>query len=341
MDPTATSVHNESPGLGGSWYPVALSSEVADAPVAVHLLGRRWVLARLADGLAAFPDACPHRLYPLSRGSICDGALRCAYHAWEFAGDGTCVRIPSATDGTPVPPRAHLAPPAGLVERYGAIWMAPDAPRTPFVDFGEWDDDRFEVRIDTPVRTTAGAFQATDNFCDTSHFLSVHAGTFGGGGTELVHPRSVERDGWTVTGTYEAPYTVLDDPRVLSGELPSVQPTVQTKTYWPATSMLLRMHFPLSGSTFTVLLSCQPEARGRTRIYRWWARDDIVGDDARWADCLAVEQAIMDEDCAAFAGYLHDETPLDLTREVHVAADKLSLGCRRVLAELVDGHPVG
>jgi len=45
----------------------------------------------------------------------------------------------------------------------------------------------------------------------------------------------------------------------------------------------------------------------------------------------------MAEDLAAFAGYLHDEVPLDLTDEVHVAADKLSVGYRRVLADLVAG----
>ena len=282
------------------------------------------------------PTLCPHRLYPLSRGSVVDGELRCAYHAWQFDGTGTCTFIPSLNPGTPITSRTQLTRPFGLVERFGAIWMAPEAPRTPFVDFTEWDDTSFDARIDTPVRTTASAFQAVDNFCDTSHFISVHAGTFGGGGTELVHPRAVERDGWTVTGTYDAPYTVLDDPRVLSGELPSVQPTVQSKTYWPATTMLLRMHFPLTRSTFTVLLSCQPETRGSTRIYRWWARDDIVGDEVRWADCLAVEKAVMDEDVTTFDGYLDDRVPLDLTQEVHVPADKLSLGYRRILADLIE-----
>ena len=335
-EPSIATVHNATPELAASWYPVALASEVGDQPGAVNLLGRRWVLVRLGDGLAAFPDKCPHRLYPLSAGCVVDGRLRCGYHAWEFGPDGTCVHIPSLTEGTPITPRAHLDRPFGLVERYGAVWMAPEEPRTPFVDFAEWADDTFEVRIDAPVRTTASAFQAIDNFCDTSHFLSVHAGTFGGGGTELVHPRSVTRDGWTVTGTYDAPYTVLDDPRVIAGDLPAVQPSVQTKTYWPATAMLLRMHFPLSESTFSVLLCAQPETRDSTRIYRWWARDDIVGDEARWADCLEVEAAVMAEDLRTFAGYVDDEVPLDLTREVHVAADKLSLGYRLILAELVN-----
>jgi vanillate O-demethylase monooxygenase subunit len=213
--------------------------------------------------------------------------------------------------------------------------MASEPPLVPFVPFEEWDDPAFECRIDSPKRITAGATQAIDNFCDTSHFVSVHAGTFGGDFAALAHPATVTRDGWTVTGTYEAPFKVQDDPRVIAGELPEIQPSTQTKTYWPAAAMLLRMHFPVTESTFTVLIACQPEDEGSTRIYRWFARNDIVGDEVRWASCLDVEQAIMAEDIATLNGYHRHGVPADPKREVNVAADKLSVGYRRILAELV------
>jgi hypothetical protein len=154
-----------------------------------------------------------------------------------------------------------------------------------------------------------------------------------------AHPPSVERDGWTVTGTYEAPFRVQDDPRVLTGELAEVQPSTQTKTYWPAAAMLLRMRFPITKGAFTVLIACQPEDLDATRIYRWFARDDIVGDDDRWASCLEVEAAIMAEDVRTLNRYRHHGVPVDPKREVNVAADKLSVAYRRVLAELAGIDP--
>ena len=122
---------------------------------------------------------------------------------------------------------------------------------------------------------------------------------------------------------------------MLAGELPEVQPSTQTKTYWPAAAMLLRMVFPVTESVFTILIACQPETETSTRIYRWFCRNDIVGDEERWASCLEVEQAIMAEDVTALDRYQHHGVPVDPRREVNVPADKMSLGFRRILADLV------
>jgi phenylpropionate dioxygenase-like ring-hydroxylating dioxygenase large terminal subunit len=338
-------VDNETAALGAAWYPVALSSEVGDEPVAVQLLGRYWVLARLNGQLAAFVDACPHRLIPLSAGKICDGILRCSYHGWEFDGNGAAVRIPSIGSGGAITGRAQLIAPAGLEERYGAIWMAPLPPVSPIPPFPEWDDTTFECRIDVPLRTSASAGQTMDNACDVSHFAFVHSGTFGGEAAEMAFPKSITRQGWQVTALYESPYRVLDDPRTQSGELPELQLSVHTKTVHLGATLELRMQFPDLGSTFTILASNQPEREGSTRIYRWFARNDIVGDEERWTDCLKVEEAILAEDLVTFETYRDHRLYLDLRKEIHVPADKLSVAYRRVLAELtqpdVSGSPEG
>jgi phenylpropionate dioxygenase-like ring-hydroxylating dioxygenase large terminal subunit len=53
-------------------------------------------------------DRCPHRRAPLSSGTVHDGVLRCAYHGWAFAGDGSCVDIPALGPDARIPSRAHL-----------------------------------------------------------------------------------------------------------------------------------------------------------------------------------------------------------------------------------------
>ena len=93
------------------------------APVAVTLLATKVVLYRSSDGaVIAAPDRCPHREAPLSQGVVEDGCLVCPYHGWTFGDDGRCVRVPSATDHVPPPPRAHLAT-FGSAERYGLVWV--------------------------------------------------------------------------------------------------------------------------------------------------------------------------------------------------------------------------
>jgi phenylpropionate dioxygenase-like ring-hydroxylating dioxygenase large terminal subunit len=338
-DAAPTWVDNTTLELGAAWYPVAWSHEVTDAPVAVELLGRHWVLARIDGELAAFVDRCPHRLLPLSGGELCGATLRCAYHGWEFDRSGTAVRIPSLGDGSPIPPRARLEGPAGLVERFGAIWLAPEEPVAPLPDLTEWDDPRFECRLDIGERMTASAAQMMDNGCDTSHFFMVHRGTFGGDETAMSFPRSVERDGWTLTAVFETPYKVHDDPDVVAGRADPVFQSRQTKTFTLGMNVLLRMEFPATDSTFTVLMAAQPENGNSTRLFRWFCRDDIVGDEERWAACLEIEAAVLAEDISALGLFRDHRVPLDLTTEVHVKSDKLSLAYRRLLAEFVSlGH---
>lgn len=162
-----TYVDNTTPGLGRAWWPVALADEVVvGAPRAVELLGVHWVLVRTGDGLAAFVDECPHRLLPLSAGRLCGAVLQCAYHGWQFDLGGACVTIPSQEPTTPISPKARLRPPAGVAERYGVVWLAPDAPVVGIPDFPEWDDPTFEVRLDDAPRTSAGVHQVLDNGTD-------------------------------------------------------------------------------------------------------------------------------------------------------------------------------
>lgn len=331
----AAHVDNTTPQLGRAWWPVALEHEVPKGePVAVQLLGVHWVLARIGDGLVAFVDQCPHRLLPLSAGTLCGEVLQCAYHGWRFDRSGGCVAIPSQPPELPIASRARLQPAWGVAERYGVVWLAPEEPVADLPDLHEWDDPSYEVRLDDARRATAGAHQALDNGCDTSHFGFVHAGTFGGEAAAITREKSVERVGNTIHATYETAYRVTDDPAID----PNVaQVSLQTKEFVPGGCIMLRMSFPHDGSVFTILAAVQPERDGSTRFFRWWARNDIVGDEARWKACIEIELEVQREDLRALGAFRDHRLPLDLRREVHVGDDRMSVAYRRLLAELVNG----
>ena len=115
------------------WYPVARAAEVGTRPLPVGAGGRAYVLVRLRPGgeVSAFPARCPHRLVPLSAGTVVDGRLTCPYHGWQFDGEGRCISIPSlGPDGT-APPRADLPVAWAVEERHGWVWLAPERTAVP------------------------------------------------------------------------------------------------------------------------------------------------------------------------------------------------------------------
>jgi phenylpropionate dioxygenase-like ring-hydroxylating dioxygenase large terminal subunit len=112
----------------GAWVAVAAAADVTTTPRAVVVDGHRLAIVRLrADApVTAYIDHCPHRLVPLSAGTVDGGRLRCAYHGWEFAGDGRCADLPSNEPGAHVPPRARIEAVPDVREDAGQIWIRAD-----------------------------------------------------------------------------------------------------------------------------------------------------------------------------------------------------------------------
>jgi vanillate O-demethylase monooxygenase subunit len=314
-----------------------MSSTVTDGPVPVRLLGRDWVLARLDGTLTAFEDRCPHRLAPLSIGKVCGATLQCGYHGWEFDASGRCVVVPSLGEGATIPPRARATAPAGLMERYGLVWLAPEDPVCDVPSFPEWDDPSFDRCWNEPRRTTAGALQLTDNFLDATHLPSVHTGTFGVADDGFLPPHEVQQDGWRAWTTYVTPYRNHDDPLVATGGHPLVQEHHLFKEVTPVTTALVRLSFPLTGGVITILFSCLPEDADHSTVFKVMARNDFGGDADRIAESVAFEDAVLDEDLAVLEAYRHKGVPLDQRVEIHTRNDRLSLAYRRMLATLVTG----
>ncbi|WP_229400826.1 Rieske 2Fe-2S domain-containing protein [Micromonospora okii] len=81
------------------WMPVMRAARLAEpggAPLAVELLGERFVVFRADDGrLGCFAEACPHRGASLTLARNEDCALRCIYHGWKFSVTGEVLETPS------------------------------------------------------------------------------------------------------------------------------------------------------------------------------------------------------------------------------------------------------
>src|SRR5215467_3985061 len=81
------------------WMSALLFSELPHPdsdPVRVRLLGEDLIAFRDTAGkVGLLAHNCPHRGASLFFGRNEAGGLRCVYHGWKFAADGTCLDMPS------------------------------------------------------------------------------------------------------------------------------------------------------------------------------------------------------------------------------------------------------
>ena len=108
------------------WLPVLLSRELPEPgcpPVRVKLLSERLLAIRDEEGNVGLIDEfCAHRGVSLWFGRYDEkgqgGGIRCPYHGWKYAADGSCLDVPSEPEESDFRHRIKLKA-YPLVERGG------------------------------------------------------------------------------------------------------------------------------------------------------------------------------------------------------------------------------
>jgi phthalate 4,5-dioxygenase len=161
------------------WIPCMVLAEVPpadEAPKRLRLLGEDLIVFRDTQGrIGVMDEYCPHRLTSLYFGRNEQGGIRCVYHGWEFAVDGTCLDLPSepASSNFKNKIRAVSYP---ARERGGLLWvyMGPADAVADFPDF-EWldlpDDHRYASRWEQDCNSV----QAMEGELDSAHVSFLHS----------------------------------------------------------------------------------------------------------------------------------------------------------------------
>ena len=128
--------------LRSYWQPAALldefdprlDSRMADRPVkAVRLFGEDFVLFRDGQGRFGLLDRhCPHRGADLAFGRHEPEGLRCPFHGWKFAVDGTCLETPAEPAALQMCKRVRQRS-YPVQERSGVLfaWLGPEGSMPP------------------------------------------------------------------------------------------------------------------------------------------------------------------------------------------------------------------
>jgi phenylpropionate dioxygenase-like ring-hydroxylating dioxygenase large terminal subunit len=162
------------------WVPAMLASELPTPdsdPVRIMLLGEKLIGFRDSNGKPGLiQNHCPHRGASLFFGRNEEAGLRCVYHGWKFATDGTCVDMPNepAESDFKSKVRAVAYP---TVERGGIIWAymgtRQDPPSLPDLEPNMQPDDKVVLAA---IQRNCNWLQGLEGDIDTSHLGFLHLG---------------------------------------------------------------------------------------------------------------------------------------------------------------------
>jgi phthalate 4,5-dioxygenase oxygenase subunit len=160
------------------WLPACVPEEVATPdgdPIEVRLLGQDLVIFRDSEGkLGALDAHCPHRRARLVLGRNENCGLRCLYHGWKFATDGTLLEAASEPPGSRLPEtvRARSFPvheAAGFVW----VWLGEDTP--PQFQAPPWAPSPDASIAVVKIKVNCNWAQVLEGAIDSAHSSSLHS----------------------------------------------------------------------------------------------------------------------------------------------------------------------
>ncbi|MCY4128207.1 MAG: Rieske 2Fe-2S domain-containing protein [Gammaproteobacteria bacterium] len=165
------------------WYRLLDSRELRSGELRyIECLGRQLVLWRTEDGTAnVMSSFCPHLGSNLALGCVIGDRIQCAFHGWQFTGDGRVAHVPYSEHV----PQGVLTAPFPVQELHGQLFMYHDsclekpnldeAPPYPVPSIPEVDQGTFVYRGAYDAgRVKMNIVEFAENSVDKAHFSRVH-----------------------------------------------------------------------------------------------------------------------------------------------------------------------
>ncbi len=181
-DPELTHVMPRTPCgelLRRYWHPVAMSSDIEDGPCALRILGENLVLYRdLSGNVGLLHLNCVHRGASLLYGVCERHGLRCCYHGWLFASDGTILETPGEPAGSQGAAnlRRKLKQGAYPAREHNGLIFAYLGPPDRIPEFPIYDTFQIAGTVTQPYTRDypCNWLQITENAMDPVHAVFLH-----------------------------------------------------------------------------------------------------------------------------------------------------------------------
>jgi phenylpropionate dioxygenase-like ring-hydroxylating dioxygenase large terminal subunit len=158
------------------WQPICTSDELKDLPHRVKILGEDLVVFRDRSGTVGLLELhCPHRGASLEYGLIDANGIRCCYHGWLFAADGTILETPGEPAHSTLKDRlCHGAYPT---HEFGGIvfaYMGPPERQLPFPVYDSLTQRGYRLMPGPKYSYPCNWLQTMENAMDPAHTAFLH-----------------------------------------------------------------------------------------------------------------------------------------------------------------------
>ncbi|MSQ71631.1 MAG: aromatic ring-hydroxylating dioxygenase subunit alpha [Betaproteobacteria bacterium] len=162
------------------WYVAALGEEIEHALLKRTIAAEDLVMYRTVAGkVVALLDRCPHRLAPLSKGTLVGDSVQCNYHGITFDCEGRCVRVP----GEENIPDHFRATSFATIEKWGFVWVwlgdQSQAREALLPQAFRWQAEPGWCPLKDYIHLNAHYQLVIDNLLDLSHEAFLHKNTIG------------------------------------------------------------------------------------------------------------------------------------------------------------------
>ena len=335
------------------WQPVLPSDLFTTRPRDVRILGEDLLAFRDGSGRPGliYPR-CMHRGTTLLYGHVEPDGIRCCYHGWKFAVDGTCIDQPCEPEGGLHKDLARQ-PWYPVLERYGMVWAYMGPPdKMPVLNrydcmepLGEGEVYRASVaRIhgdpSLPEEMPYSWLHMNDNVMDPFHVQVLHT-TFSG--TQFVKEfgimPTVDFD-YIPSGVIYKAYRKLDDGREVDRISTWLAPhimSVPSVVLAAGRSNGLGFSVPVDDSHSRILMCMRMNPNNDFR------RGTGLGNMKPWSQMTLEEHQDAPGDYEAQAG----QGPISLHSEEHLVSSDRGIALqRRLLTQQIElvkngGDPLG
>ena len=147
------------------------------APIQVTLLGENFVAFRDTSGRLGFLDElCMHRGASLVLGRVEDCGIRCLYHGWKYAVDGTILETPNFPGSTFKDRVKQGSYPVRESGGLAWVYLGPPGTEPPFPSF-RWADARPDEIAVSEMILDCNWMQVQEGSIDSSHVGILHLDT--------------------------------------------------------------------------------------------------------------------------------------------------------------------
>jgi phenylpropionate dioxygenase-like ring-hydroxylating dioxygenase large terminal subunit len=150
------------------WYAVASARTIRRGSVLRAWIGKRDIVVYrdLSGVLHSVERACPHLGADLTKGTVVQKGLQCAFHRWCWGADGSCAAGGGVANGARITTYE-------VRERWGLVWIW--AGGTPAYDLPMPEpENRAHVLRLPPQRLACHGHVVLGNGLDLTHVIPVH-----------------------------------------------------------------------------------------------------------------------------------------------------------------------